>query len=237
MSRKTTLVKLLDMLRVEARLSLNPAHNAQSRSSQVEKLRAEQERLWEDHDWPHMRVYPQKLVQAGQRYYEPPENLPIDRIERIDIFTDGLWRQVTPGIDTDHYTAWNSDLDERNWPPRRWKIHEDETVEIWPIPDQNGNASTMEGTLQFTGIRKLNPLVDDDDTADLDDRVIVGFVAADILAASGAKDAQLKLDKAQTRLLRLTSNLKPRKQIRMFGIGEPRLPRRITISQYRPPGS
>lgn len=164
-----------------------------------------------------------------------PEDIPVDRIERIDIFTDGGWQEVKPGIGTAQYTTWNSDLDERNWPPRRWKIHEDGTVEIWPIPDQNGDAATLEGVLQFTGIRKLNPLVADDDRADLDDRVLVGFVAADILAATGAKDAQLKLDKAQARLLRLTSNLKPRRQYRMFGIGAPKMPRKMFVTQYRPP--
>ncbi|WP_048647500.1 hypothetical protein [Nitratireductor soli] len=237
MARNTTLVKLLDDLRAEARVSLNPAHNTQNRAVQVKALQREQERLWEEHDWPQLRVTRQVPVQAGERYYAPPDDLTIDRIEKIEIFRDGGWFEMRPGIDAEHYTAWNSDLDERSWPPRRWKIHEDGTVEVWPISDVNGDPATREGYLKFTGIRNLRPLVADDDRADLDDLVLVLFVAGGMLAASGAKDAQLKLDKAQARLTRLTSNLKPRRQVRMFGIGEPKIPQRILISQYRPPSN
>lgn len=235
--RGTTLVKLLDDLRAEARLSLNPAHNAQTRSSQVKALQREQERLWEDFDWPHLRVYPQQPVQAGQRYYETPANMLIDRIERVEIFLDGLWCKLEPGIDACEYSAWNSDLDARSWPPRKWKFNEDEDIEIWPIPNINADPATMNGMLRITGIRNLNPLVADDDRADLDDIMLVGFCAAKMLAASGAKDAKLTLDAANARYARLRGRLTPRSQYKMFGIGE--LPRRreIIIGQYRPAGT
>lgn len=235
MARKTTLVKLLDDLRAEARLSLNPAHNLQNRPAQVILLQRVQDRLWEDFTWPHLRVERQMPIQAGQRYYAPPADMRIDRIERIELFTDGAWRLIAPGIDPEDLTAWNSDLDQRSWPPRKWQIFEDETVEIWPISDVNATAATREGYLKFTGIRDLKPLVDDGDRADLDDRLIVLYAAAEILAASGAKDAQLKLDQANALYSRLRGQLTPRKQFRMFGIGETLAPRRITISQYRRP--
>ena len=235
--RGTTLVKLLDDLRAEARLSLNPAHNAQNRSSQVKALQREQERLWEDFDWPHLRIYPQQPVQAGQRYYETPDNMIIDRIERVEIFLDGLWCKLEPGIDACEYSAWNSDLDARSWPPRKWKFNEDEDIELWPIPNINADPATMNGMLRITGIRNLNPLVDDTDRADLDDIMLVGFCAAKMLASSGAKDAKLTLDAANARYARLRGRLTPRSQYKMFGIGE--LPRRreIIIGQYRPAGT
>lgn len=235
--RGTTLVKLLDDLRVEARLSLNPAHNAQNRSSQVRAIQREQERLWEDFDWPHLRIYPQQPVQAGQRYYETPENMIIDRIERVEIFLDGHWCKLEPGIDACEYSAWNSDLDARSWPPRKWKFNENEDIELWPIPNINADPVTMNGMLRITGIRNLKPLVADDDRADLDDVMLVGFCAAKMLAASGAKDARLTLDAANARYDRLRGRLTPRTAIKMFGIGE--LPRRreIVIGQYRPAGT
>ena len=236
--RGTTLVKMLDDLRAEARLSLNPAHNAQNRSSQVKALQREQERLWEDFDWPHLRIYPQLPVQNGQRYYETPANMNIERIERIEIFIDGSWRKLEPGIDAGHYTAWNSDLDARSWPPRRWQFNEDEDIELWPIPNTDTDPLTMNGTLRFTGIRDLNPLVADDDRADLDDIMLVGFCAAKMLAASGAKDAKLAFDAASARYARIRGRLTPRTQIKMFGIGDekPRN-REIIIGQYRPAGT
>lgn len=235
MARKTTLVKLLDDLRAEARLSLNPAHNLQQRPAQVHLLQRVQDRLWEDFAWPHLRVERQQPIQAGQRYYEPPEDMRVDRIEKVEIYTDGAWRLVAPGIDPEDYTAWNSDLDQRSWPPRRWQVYEDETVEIWPISDTNADDDTREGYLKFTGIRNLNQLVDEGDRADLDDRLLVLYAAAEMLASSGAKDAQLKLDQANALYARLRGHLTPRKQFRMFGIGEPLAPRRIVISQYRRP--
>ncbi|MBZ9706067.1 hypothetical protein LB543_04950 [Mesorhizobium sp. ESP7-2] len=235
--RGTTLVKLLDDLRAEARLSLNPAHNAQNRPLQVKALQREQERLWEDFDWPHLRIYPQAQVQAGQRYYETPENMNIERIERIEIFLNGDWVKLSPGIDAQHYSIWNSDLDARSWPPRRWQFNEDGDIELWPIPDTNADATSRDGYLRFTGIRDLNPLVADDDRADLDDIMLVGYCAAKILAASGAKDAKLTLDAANARYAKLRGRLTPRREFKMFGIGAPARTREIVITRYRPPRS
>lgn len=235
MARRTTLVKLLDDLRSEARISLNPAHNAQQRPAQVKLLQRTQERLWEDFAWGHLRVERQVAAQAGQRYYETPEDMQIDRIEKIEFFTDGCWRELCPGIDPGHFAAHNSDLDERSWPMRRWRIREDEDVEIWPILDRNADVVTRDGYIKFTGIRNLRPLVADSDRADLDDRLLVLYAASELLAASGAKDASIKLEMANAHYARLRGGMTPRKTIKMFGIGEPELPRRISISQYRPP--
>lgn len=236
MARNTTLIKLLDDLRSEARLSLNPAHNAQTRLSQVKLLQRVQERLWEDFRWPHLRVERQVAIQAGQRYYSPPADMLIDNIERLELFTDGNWRPLVPGIGGPEYSCWNSDLNERAWPPRKWNIHEGEEIEIWPISDKNAEADTRDGYLKFTGIRDLKPLVADTDRADLDDRMIVLFAAAETLAASGAKDAQLKLDLANDRYRRMAGRLTKKVTINMFGINSvtPR-PGRIYIGQYRPP--
>lgn len=235
MARGTTLVKLLDNLRAECRLSLNPAHNIQVRETQVAQLQRVQEQLWEDFTWPHLRVERQILVQAGQRFYNPPEDMHIDRIETIELYDDGIWQPVRPGIEPWDYSAWNSDRGERAWPPRRWKIAEDEQVELWPIPDQNADPETGSGTLKFTGIRNLKPLVDDGDRADLDDRMLVLYAAAEILAAGGSKDAQLKLDLANRRFARLRADLTPRRSFQMFGVGDRLLPRRPMITRYRPP--
>ncbi|MCY0148310.1 hypothetical protein OEG84_11460 [Hoeflea sp. G2-23] len=237
MARRVTLVKLLDLLRAEARLSINPAHNAQARSSQVQLLQRLQDFYWEDFAWPHLRVKRQVPAQIGQRYYDLPADLPIDRVEGVEVFTNGAWIPLDPGISSVHYSAHNSDLDERSWPPRRWQINEDEDIEIWPVPDQNGDATTLEGYIRFTGIRALRPLVDDADRADLDSQMLSLFAAAELLAASGGKDAQVKLDRANARYLKLKSDLTPRRTINMFGVGEQPTKRRMAITSYRVAGS
>ncbi|MEC5291589.1 MULTISPECIES: phage adaptor protein [unclassified Aurantimonas] len=244
MARRTTLVQLLTDLRAETRASLNPAHNAQVRDTHINMLQRTQERLWDEFTWPHLRVERQIPLAAGQRYYDMPANLNIDRIEKTELFVDGRWRPLSPGVGGEHYSAYNSDLDARSWPPRRWKIAEGpvpssvEQVELWPISNQNADATTREGYLKFTGIRNLQPLTADDHRADLDDRIIVLYAAAELLAASGAKDASLKLDAANRLYARLRSGLTPRRQFRMFGVGDRGLRRgRPTITQYRPAGS
>lgn len=237
MARYTTLVRLLDKLRFEARLSSNPAHNAQVRGTHVNMLQRTQERLWRDFPWPHLTTEWQITVQDGQRYYDTPEDLDVDRIDRIELFRDGNWYMLTSGVSGAEYGVWNSDLDQRSWPPRRWRIVPDEMLELWPIPDQNADPTTREGYLRFTGTRKLRPLVDDGDRADLDDDMLALYCAAELLAGSGAKDAQMKLDMANTLYAKQRGGLSPRRNFRMFGIGEPAPPRGPFITSYRPPGS
>lgn len=215
--RGTTLVRLLDLYRHECRLSSNPAHNAQVRDAQVNHLQRVQEWLWNDFAWPFLRVDRFIDVQANQRYYDPPEDIDLDRITKMEIFRDAAWVDLVAGIDAVHYTAYNSELGETQWPPRRWQITEDEQFELWPVPDVNFEPVTLEGRIRVTGIRKLKPLVDDSDRADLDDRLIVLFCAAEELANKGAKDASFKLDQAKQLYTKLRGGQMPRRKFAMFG--------------------
>jgi hypothetical protein len=218
--RYKTLGSLVDDLRAECRRSLNPAHNAQVRDTQVKMIQHVQEWLWEDFTWPHLRVKRDISLQAGQRFYELPDDLDIDRIERIEVRYNGSWMKIAAGVDAHHYRQYDSDLLIRAWPVQRWQITEDEQIEVWPIPDSDMDAATLEGTLRITGIRKLTSLVDDADRADLDSRLITLYAAADILTAQGSKDGQLKLSQANKIYSRLRSGLTPRRSFRMFGNAE-----------------
>lgn len=236
MARNTTLSRLLDMYRAECKMSLNVAHNNQDRDRQVNQLQMTQEWLWEDFDWPLLRVDRQINLASGQRYYSPPEDIHIDRIDRVEVYFDAAYQRLHPGIDDNHYTAYNSALDQRQWPPQRWRISEDEQMEIWPVPDGNSDLTTLEGTVRVTGIRKLKPLVADNDRADLDDQLIVLWAAAETLASSGDKAANLKLEKAKSRYAKLRGAQIPRKKFRMFGVGERDNFRRIPIAVYNKTG-
>ena len=245
MARNKTLESLLTNVRAEARLSLDPAHNVQSRDSHITLIQREQERLWEDFAWPHLRVYRFIPVQAGQRYYDtdaavneagetPAQQIPIDRIERIEIKSDGHWLPMETGIGPEHYAAHDSALDERAWPPRRWKISENEDIEIWPVPDTDAGDDQY-GLLRITGIRALRPLVQNTDRADLDDRLLTLYCAGAILAGSGAKDANLKLEAASRHYGRLKAGLSKSPDFNMFGTVLRPFRQRPYISRYRPP--
>lgn len=232
MARGTTLIRLLDLYRAECRLSLNPAHNAQTRQTQVNHIQRVQEWLWADHDWPLLRVERFLDPQNGQRYYAPPGDLPIDRIQKLEVRYDLNYLDMSPGIDQVHMRAYDSDKDEREWPPRRWKLSEDEQIELWPIPSSDTDAVSLNGRIRITGIRKLAPLVDDGDRADLDDRMIVLYCAAEHLAGIGAKDAQYKLEQANKRFAALRGQQAPRRRFTMFIDTPPDRVQRVPLAVY-----
>jgi len=208
---------MLTKYRGKIRASLNPAHNDAVVDTQKSMLQTTQERLWEEYDWPHLRVERNQPLQAGQRYYEPPEDVIPERIDAVNIFENGRWRPLLPYITSNEYNVYNSALDERSSPARNWRLNEEDQIEIWPVSDVDGNPDTLEDMIQVVGIRNLRPLVSESDRADLDDNMIVLMAAAEQLQAMGAKDASLKLAQANRLVSRLTSDLTKTKRFRMFG--------------------
>lgn len=237
MARGTTLLRLLDMYRAESRLSLNPAHNSGARDTQVSHIQRVQNWLWSDFDWPVLLVERFLGVQDGQRYYDTPEGIQIDRVKSLAIKRDDVYVPLHSGIDDCHYAAYDSEKDERQWPPQRWKISEDEQIEIWPIPDSNYSAVSQEGRIKVRGIRDLKPLVNDDDRADLDDRLITLFCAAEYLAGQGAKDASLKQNQALAHYAKLRGQQTPRRKFTMFTKPNDQRIQRVPLAVYNKPSS
>lgn len=221
MARGRTLSKLLNDLRAECGLSLNPAHNAGQRDVQVHQLQRMQDWLYEDFAWPHLRVERAIELQVGQRRYSLPPDLNLERIEQIQYRANGVWCRLAAGIDPQHFAVFDSDAGQTSWPVQRWRIWEDDQIELWPVPDQAFDAGTLEGALKVIGTRKLRPFVDDNDTADLDDRLLVLYASAEVLAAAGSKTAALKLQQAQRLYDTFRADLTPRRVIRMFGEAQP----------------
>jgi hypothetical protein len=239
-ARGATLIKLLNDLRAECRLSLNPANNPQDRDRQVIALQRAQELFWSDFAWPHLRVERFIELQAGQRYYGMPVDLDIDRITAASVRYGTVYTPLCWGIDDAHYAAYDSDLDVRADPAQRLMITEDgqdQMLEVWPIPNTDFDPVSLDNRIKLVGIRKLNPLVADGDRADLDDRLIVLYAAAEYLASIGAKDAQVRQDKANKLYLKLRGSLMPRRKFRLFGGDDYATKPRIVNFTYRAPGS
>jgi hypothetical protein len=102
MARRKTLVALLDDLRAETHGSLNPAHNKQARDTHVKLLQRTQEMLWEDYDWPHLKIERQYPLAVGQRHYDFGSDFDLERINRISVKDGGVWRPLTAGITHEH---------------------------------------------------------------------------------------------------------------------------------------
>lgn len=227
MARNKTLLSLLQRLRSELRQSPNPAHQSSMRDTHVQMLQRVQEDLWERHDWSHLRVRRRIALQAGQRYYDARgatledgsggQDLAMDRVELVWVRYGEDWICLQYGIDAPHYAARDSDLDDRDWPVLRWRQYEDDQIEIWPVPADNADPTTLDGMLRLEGIRKLRPFVADDDRADLDDRLIVLYAAADL--ENDPQRAAKKLAAARDLERSLTANQSKVKSFKLFGAG------------------
>lgn len=217
MARGKTLEWILNGVRAEARLSLAPAANIQVRDPHVLLIQREQERLWEDFNWPHLRVYETIPLQTGQYRYSLPDNLTMDRVEQIEVNDGGRWNSLRPEITDYDFSNYETSLDQRSWPAQAWRANDEDEIEIWPIPEQNANSATLEGNLRVTGIRNLRTFVAEGDVADLDGRLIVLYVAAGILAASGAEDARLKMEAANKLYTKLKGKQTKTSSFNLFG--------------------
>lgn len=233
--RGQTLLKLLQMYRAETRVSLNAAHNVQIRESQVMQLQRTQERLWNEFDWPHLVVERDYPLADGVRFYDVTNDFDIDRVFRVLVKDGNIWRTVSPTLDPADYSVWDSQRDEKSWPVRQWRLYEGEKIEFWPTPDRAGATDgSRDAYFKVRGVRKLNPLVADTDRADLDDILVTLYAAAEALAATGAKDASLKLDQAKARQTQLQGAMTKARRFKMFGDDPCRRPsRRSAITSYR----
>lgn len=222
MARNKTLGFILDLVRSEARLSVNPAHNAQSHDTQVRLIRRIYDELWEGNVWPHLVIRRTYQLQDGQKLYDFAPDFDISRIEHIYVKDGGEWAKLRPEIAECDYSEYDSDLDERAWPARAWRLYEDEKVEIWPIPDQNGDAATLDGYIKVVGVGARPAFVEDTDICVLDDRLIALYAAAELFFADGnEKMGSIKFQLAEKRKLSILGNVVKKRTVKLFGGSQP----------------
>lgn len=224
MARNVTLGELIDDVRAEAGHSLQSNLGTSMREVLVKIIQRQQRRLWEDFDWTFLRVERDVAVQNGQRYYDFPVDLSLERLEKVEFKYGDRWIPVRYGIGREQYDLHDSDRDIRAFPVERWKEHENNQIELWPIPSQNGSVPQSSNIIRFHGIRKLRPLVAENDTADLDDTLLVLFSAAEILAREKSADAGLKLQLAEKHYARVKARNSKSETFSLAGDPPERMP-------------
>jgi hypothetical protein len=140
-----------------------------------------------------------------------------DRIQDIKLKYNNVYVDVERGIRFDDYSIYDSNAStpERSFPVLKWDIRNTgstEQLETWPITSQAA-------TLYLFGTKTLSPLIQESDTADLDDRLIVLFAAAEILARQKSNDAKNKLSQAERRLAMLRRNSQADSKMIQVGLG------------------
>lgn len=203
MALGTTLENLVVMFRAETRQSLSAAQGLNTLDAAKMSLRRVQEQLYDDFDWPHLRVRRDEALQAGQSVYSFPADLNADRVETAVVKGPApadRWVPVKYGITPAEYNQYDSEADVRADPVRRWALYEGGQYEVWPRPATTG------GVFRLEGISALPALTDDQHVAVLDDLMIVMFAAAEWLEANKSPAAKSKLAAAQARYNRLRGN-------------------------------
>lgn len=214
MARGKQLQEVVAQLRAETGRNQSVAVGTSEVDNLKEHLRRMQELLYDDYDWPFLTIERSVDLQAGQRFYDFPSDLNYDRLNAVKFKYGNVYCDVERGITFDDYSTYDSPEGVRSSPLIKWDIRNTGTVEqleAWPIPNEDG-------TLHFFGTKNLSALIEDDDRLDLDDRLVVLFAAAEILARQKSPDAKNKLDLANARLLKLRANSSNGKTIQV-GLG------------------
>jgi len=218
MARGTQLLTLIAQLRAETGRSQEVSVGIDEVENLKVQLARKQEELYDDHNWLHIKVQRTVSLAAGQRYYDLPADLDFDRIDQVALRYNEVYVPIQKNINLEDYSAFDSNATtpERSNPARKWDIRDTgsgEQIEIWPIPNDNTQ------TLYFFGTKALGDLIQESDTADLDDRLIVLSLAAQILKRQKSPDALDVAKLAAQRLLSLKKNQAKNRVTQQIGLG------------------
>src|SRR5690606_33146019 len=133
--------QLVTDLRAELERASEPAIAVADSATLRQKINRVYETLYAGYDWPHLeRVFDAIPLQAGQRYYDPPEDMDFDRLTEAPVcWNNNLALPLERGISFADYNTYNSENGDQSDPAIKWDVRYDETgnkevLEIWPIP-------------------------------------------------------------------------------------------------------
>lgn len=205
MARGTQLIQLAQMVREECGRASSLGVGNDDLEAIKTKLRRAQELYYDKYAWPHLhKVFDVETLLAGERYYDPPLGLNVDRIDEngVVVWYSGIAHAIPRGIVFSDYNMYAAGT--RAEPVLKWDVratgNDEVQIEVWPTPSTNNQK------LQFSGIRNLNPLVADSDRADLDDQLLVLTIAAEMLAARDEEAARAIGAAAKDRVKVLVGN-------------------------------
>lgn len=205
------------------------------RDTQLKQLLAnKQQLLASTYSWAFLERKWDALVAVNQRYITIPTTtatgsdfaatgivISMEHQITMEVFWGTIWLPVEYGVDQMDLSVFNSDIAGRTYPQIlrwRWASNVDDTapttanqIEVWPVP-------SVAQTVRITGQRALKALTATDDVADLDDIMLVNYVAADCLTMQGQLDnAKLKLAVANGRMTNIRASYPERQEKLIMG--------------------
>lgn len=197
----------LSLLKAELGYNLT-ANVATADDQQLYRLiDSEQKRLAADYDWPFLDKFADVAAPTGSynALVFPSTSIVLERPLRVERKFNTLWQEIDHGISDEQYNFIDSALGRRMDPIQNWRLNSDgSTFEVWPIP-------ATDQTVRFHGQRPLSTLLnggsyDPTKVLDLDDLLVILFVAANRLARTKQQDATLMLQRAENRLKMLRAS-------------------------------
>jgi hypothetical protein len=204
-------------VRAELGRSADPAVGVSDLTQLKRVIARSYETAYQNYDWPHLTVYADRIpLSAGQRFYDFPDNMDYDDIEKVVVWWNNLPVAIDRGIGFEEYATFDSENDATSDPVQRWDVRYTSTheqMEVWPIPAAAGQS------IQLVGQAKFVPLVNDDDLCRIDDHIVVLAAAIELTPAKERGALQAKLAAAQGRLSRLRSRSKAASGSIRVGLG------------------
>jgi hypothetical protein len=206
-------------LRAELERSSTPSVNVADLETLKQKINRVYETLYDQYDWPFLRkIFDRIPMQQDERYYSVPTDLDFDRIEKVVCWQNNLQTPIDGGISIEDYAIYSSEDGDVADPVLKWDVRFDdvndvEVIEVWPMPASNSNS------IQFQGVIKFAPLVNDDDLCRLDDKVIILYAAAELVPEKSGK-REILLAAAKDRLHRIKGRSKSASTNIRIGMGE-----------------
>lgn len=212
--RGNTLTNILAMLNAEVGNAGQP--NATRDAIFAIALSNKQKTYATQFSWPFLQDRWDATVQPGTQYMVYPtvndqgdtSAINFDWMPTVEVLWSTKYNPVEYGIGSEQYNALDVRQGQTSDPILRWRManNVDEAgpatpneFEVWPVP-------VTQQTVRFTGQRTLENLVNGNDTADLDDMLLVLSVAADDLKRRKQPDWQDKLLASRTHFTLLRQN-------------------------------
>ncbi len=206
MPRGTTLANVLLALKAELGYNLTASVATADDQQLYRLIDNEQKRLAADFDWAFLNKYSDVAATVAAQNLTLPTDIVFERPTIVERRFNNLWQDISHGITGEDYNVVDSSVGRTMDPIQKWQMNSSGgTFEVWPIP------ATAQ-TVRFNGQRPITSLLtssayDPTKTLDLDDLLVVLYVAANRLMRMKQQDAQLMLTRAENRLqmLRVSS--------------------------------
>lgn len=170
--------QLLSDLRAQLGRNNDPGVRASDLAQLQETISQVYEQLYTEYDWPHLhQVFDRIPLAAGQQYYDFPDAMDYDNIDKVAVWFNNQPIAIERGIGFAEYATYDPALNARADPVEKWDVRfvtTKEQMEVWPLPASNNQA------VQFIGYRAFSDLVDDADQCLIDDNYVV-LTAAQML--------------------------------------------------------